>query len=327
MIRMAVTALIGATLIADTGPARAERSADAVARAVVSVAADVPADARTARTLGHRRSGNGVAIDDKGLVLTIGYLMLEANTVTLETHDGRTAPAEPLAYDHGTGLGLVRALAPLDVEPIALGRSADLGEGAYALVVPQGGVGVNAVRVVSRRTFTGYWEYVMEDAIFTAPFTPGFAGAPLVDSNGELVGIGSLAVAESAEPGTYMPGNMFVPVDPLKPILADLLENGRRDGPHNPWLGVFTDVSPGGVRVVGLAEGGPAATAGLRAGDVVTAVGGRAVDGQEDLYRRVWSLGEPGVEVPLTVRRGGETLDITVTAGDRYEWLKLGRSY
>ncbi len=327
MLRMTTTALIAAVILAGTGPAQAERSADAVVRAVVSIAADVPTDARTAGTLGQRRSGNGVVIDDDGLVLTIGYLMLEATSVMLETHDGRDVPAEPVAYDHGTGFGLLRALAPLRVEPISMGKSSDLGEGAYAIVVPPGGAGVNPVRVVGRRDFAGYWEYVLEDAIFTAPFTPGFAGAPLVDRQGKLVGIGSLAISEAAEEGTYMPGNMFVPIDTLKPVMADLLEHGRRSGPHKPWLGVFTDDSAGSVRVVSIAEGGPAAGAGLRAGDVVTAVAGEPVTSQTAFYRSVWSLGDVGVAVPLTVARAGETLDVTVTSGDRYKWLKLRRSY
>lgn len=327
MLRLAATLALIPTIALVPGPLRAERTADAVLDAVVAVTAEVPDDARTTEMLGDVRSGNGVAIDDAGLVLTIGYLILEATAITLETRSGREIPAETVAYDHETGLGLVRALGPLEVEPLVMGSSAELGEGAYALVVPHGGAGVSAVRVVGRRDFAGYWEYLLEDAIYTAPVTRDFAGAPLVDERRELVGIGSLAVAEAAEPGTYMPGNLFVPVDALKPALADLLESGRRAKPHRPWLGLYCEAAGDTVGIADIVPEGPAATAGLREGDRIVAVDGTPVESLAGFYRKLWSLGGPGTEVPLTVRRAGEYLDLRVTAGDRYEWLKLERTY
>lgn len=328
MIRLAVAMGMLAVILHPAAPAGAERTADAVLDAVVMVSSKVPKDTRTAETLGGLRAGNGVAIDDDGLVLTIGYLILEASTVTLETRDGRTVPAETVAYDHDTGLGLVRALAPLKIEPLPLGSSASIGEGAYALVVPHGENNtVSAVRVVGRRDFAGYWEYVMEDAIFTAPLSRDFAGAPLLDEDRELVGIGSLAVAEAAEPGTYMPGNMFVPIDALKPVLADLLELGRRAGPHRPWLGLYSEAADGVVRVAQVAAESPAEAAGVREGDAITAVAGEPIEDLIGFYRKVWALGGPGVEVPLTVRREGDDVDVSLTAGDRYDWLKLERTY
>lgn len=328
MIRFAIAMGLVAWVLQPGVPALAERSADAVLDAVVLVSSEIPKDARTAETLGNARAGNGVAIDADGLVLTIGYLILEASTVSLETHDGRTIPADTVAYDHETGLGLVRALAPLEVDPLPIGSSDALDEGAYALVVPHGGrSGASAVRVVSRRDFAGYWEYIMEDAIFTAPLSRDFAGAPLLDEQRELVGIGSLAVSEAAEPGTYMPGNMFVPVDTLKPVLADLLDQGRRAEPRRPWLGLYSEAAGETIRVARVAPEGPADAAGVREGDTITAVEGQPIEGLLDFYRKVWALGEPGAKVTLTVAREGSNLDLPVTTGDRYDWLKLEQTY
>ena len=94
---------------------------DMILQSVVAVRATIPEDAFTASGLGTRREGSGVIIRDDGLVLTIGYLITEAEEVWLTTQDGRVLPAHALAYDQETGFGLVQALAPLGLPAVDFG--------------------------------------------------------------------------------------------------------------------------------------------------------------------------------------------------------------
>jgi len=309
-------------------PGTAEPDTDAVFAAVVKVATRVPADARTAGTLGPEREGSGVVIDGSGLVLTIGYLMLEAESAEITLAGGRTVPARIVAYDHDTGFGLLRANAPLGVKPAALGKSADIGLRDRVLVAPFGGAPMALpALVVGRRAYAGSWEYLLEDAIFTSPPHPSFGGAGLFDETGRLVGIGSLIVGDAAGPDQQIPGNMFVPIDRLTPILGDLLERGRSAAPRRPWLGLASEEVHGRLFVTRVSKGGPAAAAGIEPGDMVIGVGGEPVTGLADFYRKVWARGEAGVAVPLDVLHGVAIRPVTVNSIDRYQWLKMERSY
>ena len=295
--------------------------------AVVGIRASVPPDARTAPHLGTEREGSGVVIDD-GMVLTIGYLILEADRVEILSAGDRRVPAEIVAYDYDTGFGLVRALAPLNLAPIKLGRSTDVDESTQVLVAGFGQPPeVVAALVVSRRTFAGYWEYLLPDAIFTAPPHPGFGGAALIGRDGTLLGIGSLIVGDAAAEDEQLPGNMFVPIDALKPIYDQLLSDGRSRTAPKPWLGIYSEEFRGHVLVTRVAPGGPADQAGINANDVIAEVNGKPIGNLEEFYREIWSLGEAGIEVPLTVLGAGGLAKVTVTSADRYDWLKLGRSY
>lgn len=298
---------------------------DEVLSGIVELSAVVPADARTADTLGTERGGHGIVIDANGLVLTIGYLILEAESVSLTAADGATVPAEIVGYDYGTGLGLVRATGPLAARPVPMADSTESGPGDEVLIAGAGGVeNLIAARIVSRRTFAGYWEYMLEDAIFTMPPYPNFGGAALLDKEGRLVAVGSLFVEDAAHPDSFSPGNMFVPVEVLKPILADMLTTGRAAGPRHPWLGLYTQPAGRGLIVSRVAVGGPAAAAGIVAGSMLLGLDGEPIGGQEDFYRRLWAKGEPGVSVTLTlVDPEGEAREIKVITGDRYDWLRL----
>ncbi len=301
-----------------------------VIQAVVGISALIPEDARTAEHLGTIRSGSGIVIDDDGLVLTIGYLILEATQAAVTDASGALVPATLVAYDHNTGFGLLRAQVPLGVKPVKLGSSANLAEGAPVIIISKGGsLPVMRAKVASRRTFAGYWEYLLENAIFTVPSNPQFGGAALIDSGGRLVGIGSLAVNDAVKALRPVPGNMFVPIETLKPILGELLKNGRSSAPSHPWLGVYTEENQGRVFVTRVAAGGPAATAGIKPGDVIIGIGGKRVKGIADFYRKIWARGDPGTDIPLDlVRAGGGTLDIQtiiVHSRDRYDWLKLNK--
>jgi S1-C subfamily serine protease len=298
------------------------------AAAILGVKAEVPAEARTADSLGRQRSGSGAVIDAGGLVLTIGYLIVEAAAVDLYDGEGKRIPAEVVGYDHETGFGLVRATEPLDVAPIPLGSSKDVAIGDALLVLSRdGALGGRETRLASRREFAGYWEYLLPDALFTSPPHPAFAGAALIDREARLVGIGSLFVGDATAPEVASPGNMFVPIDALGPILGDLLALGRRDAPGHPWVGVSAQEHGGHLVVRSVADGGPAEAAGIRPGDVLLAVGGMKVDSLAELYRGMWNLGEPGVKVPLRVLRENQVMEVEVPSVDRMRWLRLNQTY
>ena len=297
-------------------------------RAVVAVQAEVPAHARTANTLGRTRRGGGVVIDGNGLVLTIGYLVLEASSVSLTDFDGREVPASIVAYDHETGFGLLRALTPLTVEPVRLGRSSDVTKNDPVMALgPEGPQPITPQRVVDRRPFAGYWEYLLENAIFTAPAHPGYGGAPLINQNGELVGIGSLFVNDAFRGPPTLGGNMFVPIDLLKPIMADLLSGGRRTAPGQPWLGLTTNEAAGRVFVTRVTKGGPADAVGMQPGDIIIGVDGQTVHGMVDFFRTVRARGDAGTDIPMDVlSAAGESMAaarVVVRSRDRHDWLNL----
>ena len=312
-----------------TTNSNAQPSSGDLLSAVVGIEAEVPAVARTARTLGKNRSGSGVVISNDGLVLTIGYLILEAMAVDVVKQDGERIPADVVAYDHETGFGLVRARGTIDVTPLILGDSTIMTKSQRALVATRHGSG-NAlgVRVVDRRDFAGSWEYLLEDAIFTSPPHREFGGAALLGPDGSLVGIGSLFVGDAAGPRRPSPGNMFVPIAQLRPILDDLVTTGRRAGPYRPWLGVYPEAARGHVFLDRIADDGPAQSAGLGSGDLVISVGGNPVSDVFEFYRAVWATGDAGVTIPVQVLRPGGTVEVIgVESIDRYDWLMLNPSF
>jgi S1-C subfamily serine protease len=299
---------------------------DGALESVVGLRATVPADAFTAETLGTERAGNGVLIRGDGLVLTIGYLITEADSLWLHLSDGRVVPGHVLGYDQETGFGLVQSLARVDLPALALGTSARARVGEDVVTAGFGGRERSvASRIVARQEFAGYWEYVLDEAIFTAPAHPFWGGTALIGPSGDLLGIGSLQLQGTTEKGSAGHLNMIVPIDLLKPILDDMLTLGRPNRPPRPWLGVYASEMEEKVVVIGVAGNGPAQRAGLAAGDIVLAVAGEEVSELAGLFRRIWSLGEAGVDVPLTLHRDGDTFDVTVTSGDRNRFLKAPR--
>jgi len=292
---------------------------DPILRSVVAVRATIPEDAFTATTLGTLREGSGVVIGEKGLVLTIGYLITEAHEVWLTTHDGRVQAAHVIAYDQETGFGLVQSLGDLGLPPLEFGDSSAAAVGdPIALIDGQG----NAVEgtIVAKQEFAGYWEYLLDEAIFTAPAHPSWGGAALVDLDGNLVGIGSLRL-QMLQNGETTEINMIVPIDLLMPILDDLVNRGQADRPPRPWLGVFSAESDGQVIVMSVAEGGPAASAGLKRGDIISDVRDGQVDSLADFYRKLWSTGEAGTDVPMRIVRNGRDAWVRVKSADRNAFL------
>lgn len=294
--------------------------------AVVALRVSATEGASTARSLGEERSGSGVVIDADGLILTIGYLLLEAQTIEVVTQDERRMPARQVAYDQATGFGLVQPLVPLRprIEPAPLGGVASLEAGEPLMVSTSGdgGAVVGVVRMVDRRAFSGYWEYHIDQALFTVPPVPNHSGAAVFNRKGELVGIGSLFVSDAPAIGRVVPGNMFVPVDLLAPVLAEMRATGSTRASRRPWLGVSSQLQDGRVRIVRVERGGPAQLAGVSAGDEVLEVDGAPVDSLESFYKRIWTHPAPTDEVELTVRSGEEVRKVRVQAVDRMQTLR-----
>jgi S1-C subfamily serine protease len=291
---------------------------------VVGLHSIIPADAFTADTLGVERAGNGVLIDD-GVVLTIGYLITEAETVWLHLGDGGVVQGHALGFDQETGFGLVQALGSIDLPSLEIGSSkaAEVGE---RIVVGGAGGRTRSIagRIAAKQEFAGYWEYVLDEAIFTYPAHPNWGGTALISGEGKLIGIGSLQL-ERAREGKNEHLNMIVPIDLLHPVLQDLRKFGRATHPVRPWLGLYSTEIEDKIVVVGIAPKGPAARAEIKTGDVVVAVKGDRVSTLAGFYRKVWALGRAGVEVPLTLYREGVTFDVRVNSSDRAKFLKAPR--
>jgi S1-C subfamily serine protease len=285
---------------------------------VVGLQSKVPDNAYTVQALGAERAGHAVAINDSGLVVTIGYLIVEAETVWLFDHTGSAVPGHVTGYDQDTGFGLVQALGKLNAPAIPLGTTKSVHVGDPVIFAGHGGR-TNALSAVvaDKREFAGYWEYLLEEALFTEPPHPFWGGGALIDTGGRLVGIGSLFVQKNpGEVGSF-DGNMVVPIDILTPIIDDLQRFGRVQRPPRPWIGALSTEAEDRVIVVNTWDGGPADQAGLRAGDLVLAVAGHPVASLAQFYRRLWALGEAGVDVPLDIVRSGRLAEVTIESADR----------
>ena len=314
---------------ADEAPAAGpDIDAEKFFSALVKVRTHALPDARSADTLGIDREGTGIVIDDKGLILTIGYLIVEADQVDVVDDQGRTLPARVVGYDHSSGLGLIRPMVPLKASPIPLGDSSSLAETDPVLIVNHGGrEQATLAYVVSRRPFIGSWEYLVDQAIFTSPPALNWSGAALIGKDGKLLGVGSLILRDATDADPHLPGNMFVPIDLLKPILPEMIRTGHRSGPARPWLGVMADEIQGRLIVTRVSPEGPADQAGLKAGDIILAVGNEAVRSQAEFYRKIWGHGAAGSDIPLRLLQGIDVRDINVHSMDRIDYFRQKTSY
>jgi S1-C subfamily serine protease len=319
--------VFGAAILLAAQPARAQTPTfDEIKSAVVRIQTHINPDGTTVENLGRNREGSGILLDQSGLVLTIGYLMVEAYAAEVVTSDGRTVPADIVGYDQDTGFGLIRTIEPLKAKPLAIGKSDTVKENDPVLVAGADGAVIPA-RVVSRREFAGSWEYLIDDAIFTSPPHPAWSGSALVNREGKLVGVGSLIVNDASGNGGRNPGNMFVPIDRLGPILGELLIAGRTVGKPRPWLGVTTSEVAGRLMVAKVTPGGPAEKAGLTRGDVILGVNGERARNLADFYRKLWAQGHAGDAIGLDIERRDGEKRIDVRSIDRLDHLKLKSTF
>ena len=312
--------------------------------AVVRLTAEVPEDAFSAKTLGQEREGNAVLINEDGLLLTIGYLVVDARSITIKAYGGEPVSAELVGYNHETGMAIIHALGKLPINPIELGSAENLKEQASVIIAPYGGEHHSiSAKVVSRREFAGSWEYMLENAIFTAPIHPNWSGAALISDEGTLCGIGSLWVNDAKQQNKTItadiadealkddpnnrPGNMFVPIDLLKPIYDDLISFGMVSGEHRPWLGMYTSEAMDQLFVSGVIPGAPADLAEIEPGDIVMAIDDQEVTNLIDMYRLLWSLGTAGSEITLSLHRDGDDIDVIVKSDSRYSFMEKRRKH
>jgi serine protease Do len=295
--------------------------------AVVGLHTTIPEDRRSAQSLGSEREGHGIVIDGDGLVLTIGYLIMEAETITVTDSEGRAVPASIVGSDYESGFGLVRTRRPMPVKPMLFGDSDQLALRSEAYVAGAGGEKATLkVKVAGRREFAGYWEYLLDNAIFTVPAYPLWGGSALVGMDGTLMGVGSLLVQEALGPGSpAFPGNMYVPINRLKPVFEELVERGRLSTPSRPWLGLITLEHMGQLVVGGISDGGPADRAGLQRGDILHALNGDVLDDVGEFYKRLWASGPAGTAITLRMERDNDAFEVTVRTGDRAQYYKYGK--
>ncbi|MEA2938139.1 MAG: hypothetical protein QOC56_1643 [Alphaproteobacteria bacterium] len=326
-LRLMAAAVLAA--LASASPAAAQTaSLEDLIGAVVKIKTHINPQGNTVSGLGRDREGSGIVIDADGLVLTIGYLMVEAYAAEVVTNDGRTVPANVVGYDHESGFGLLRTLEPLKLKPMALGKAADVKEKDVVVVASGGGADMVAPAVVvSKREFAGNWEYMLDEAIFTSPPHPAWSGAALISRAGKLVGVGSLIVGDAAGTSEKTPGNMFVPIDRLPPILGDLISDGRLSGPGRPWLGINADEVRGRLIVSRVTAGGPAEKAGMQRGDVIVGVKGETPKTLVEFYRMIWAQGAAGAVVALDVLQNNGLRHIDVKSINRLDHLKLKSTF
>ena len=295
---------------------------DTTLASVVKITSNVPEDAFSAKTLGTSREGSAISINDSGILLTIGYLVVDSDSIFLHLKNGHTIESTLIAYHHESGLALIQALSKIDMPFITQGNKDNLKKGDSVIIAASGGIDKSiSGTVVDRRQFAGSWEYMIDNAIFTKPFHPEWSGAALINEDGHLSGVGSLWLNDAEKVDDDSPGNMFVPIDLLTPIYEDLLAHGQAKEPHRPWLGIYVAENMENLFVSGVTLKGPASSAGINPGDILTAVNGQQIDSLQRLYKVLWSQGNAGVELILTIIRESTELDISVKSDSRYNFI------
>ena len=293
---------------------------------IVALRTSVPADASSAGRLGTDRAGSGVVIGSDGLIATVGYLLTEADAVWIIEAGGKAIPAHIVGQDQESGFGLVQALEPLARPPLALGKSSEVTPGDPLVIAAFGGIEHAVIsRVIARQEFAGYWEYLLDKAIFAAPAHPQWTGAAAIGRDGNLVGIASLIFQQFSHGGVSIDANLVIPIDLLKEALPDMMRLGRVDRPPRPWLGIWTAETEDKLVIAGMSDNGPAKQSGLRVGDAILDIAGHAPRNLADMYRKVWALGPAGVSVPLRVRRKDREIHLTIASTDRAQHLKRPR--
>jgi len=296
-----------------------------IMQSVVTIEATVREGARTESTFGTDRLGTGVVLDTSGLIATAGYIVAEAETVTVTFANGISDKADIVAYDDSIGVGLIRTRNFRSTYALELGDSAELEKDQKMMVLPASGEeAAKAVKIGKIKPFTSGWEFILDNAIHTYPPSTDFSGAALVSEDAKLLGIGALVTIDiDIDPKVRVPGNIFIPIDSLKQVMGELLTAGRSKSSLRPWIGVETKNTKSGIAIGSVYEDGPAAKSGIKAGDRIVAVNQKQVTKLAELYNLIWAEHEPGDQIHLLVLRNSQYANVPVDTVDRYEWLKL----
>lgn len=302
------------------------RSKEPFLEALVSIRAHIPEDAMSAGLLGTERSGHGIRVREDGLIITIGYVINEAEEIWIGSYDGRAVPGFVVGNDFRTGLALIRPMMPLPGRhlPIGSSQALEVGDAVRVAGSQRADPQVVDAQIVAKQEFAGRWEYVLDEALFTAPPHESWSGAALMDLEGRLCGVGSLVIQGFETDDSLSTVNMFVPIDVLTPFIDEISVRGRRTEPPRPWLGMLVHDDSDTLVVVGIYRDCPADKAGLRPGDVVLRVDGKPVHNLAHMFRTVWSLGNAGVDVPLRVLRDTQVQETTIKSAPRGEFLRKG---
>jgi len=309
------------------GSSIAEPTADQFATALVSIESTINPDGRTVALLGDNRSGTGVMIDSHGLIVTVGYLLLEASEVRISFYNGVQVPATVVAIDAQSGLALVQVAEGYagelpDITPVKLGQSALVVKDDRVIVLPANGLEAAAsVRIHSAREFSAPWEYLLENALYTMPPVRNFSGAALINREAELIGIGTLALQNitDSDDGT-VPGNLFIPVDLLTSRLGTMLTQSVKqvEPSDRAWLGLMVDEMLSVTRVL---DASPAMEAGIQAGDIILGINDNHVVSRANLYRSLWSTVSVADDVALLVSRAGKLTPLKAKPVYRSSWF------
>jgi putative serine protease PepD len=293
-----------------------KRSADAVVEITVTSAGQASPLGGSGGT--QQAQGSGFVYDTQGHVITNQHVVDGAESVSVKFANGKTYSATVVGTDPSTDLAVLDVDAPASVlTPLKLADSSavEVGDGVIAIGSPFGLEQTVTTGIVSalHRQITSPNNFSIDDAIQTdAAINHGNSGGPLLDMNGDVIGVNSQIESDS---GGNDGVGFAVPSDTISRIVGALIDDGSVE---HAYLGVAIDDSSGtsGASLAEVRSGTPAARAGLRTGDVVTKFGGTSV-GSADELRRLVDSKQPGDQIELTVERNGKTQTVNVTLGTR----------
>jgi len=277
----------------------------------------VPETAMTSELLGTERNSHAVQISQDGLLLTVGYSVMEASEIWLTNRKGQTTEAILLAQDYDSGLALLRPLSPIGLLTLETATTDKLHEGQELSVLASNEKELIPVDLFAVEEFAGRWEYVLDRGLFTFPLYERWSGAALLDSAGKLVGLGSLALGMRNPEGEVEPGNLFIPVELVMPHIEHLRDHGQKPGTLRPWLGTLVEEHDSELYVVGLYHGAPAARAGIKPGEIILSVARQPVTSMAGFFRSIWHYGPAGTAIPLTLSDGNKTREVVLDTTDR----------
>jgi putative serine protease PepD len=260
--------------------------------------------------------GSGFVYDINGDIVTNQHVVAGATSIKVTFWNGKTAKAKVVGTDSSTDVAVIRVSVPSSqLHPLALGDSSavQVGDGVVAIGSPFGLAETVTSGIVSalHRTITSPNQFTISDSIQTdAAINHGNSGGPLLSSQGRVIGVNAQIHSES---GGNEGVGFAIPSNTVRSVVTQLIASGKA---KHAYLGVSIDSAAENALIAGVRSGTPAKRAGLKAGDVVTALGGRPVSTGDELASAI-AAHKPGDTVKLTYRRDGESHTVSVTLATR----------